>query len=44
MALVGARVHSEHVQVARSDIKPEAVEKCRDVENEPISRKKQRDT
>jgi hypothetical protein len=30
------RAHSEHVQVIRSNIGPESVEKCRDVQNEPI--------
>jgi hypothetical protein len=33
--------HSEHVQVIRSHIDPVLVEKCRDVENEPISENKQ---
>jgi hypothetical protein len=30
------RLLSEHVQVIRSNIGPESVEKCRDVQNEPI--------
>jgi hypothetical protein len=34
--------HSEHVQVIGCDIKLELVEKCRDVEEGPISRKKHR--
>jgi hypothetical protein len=29
--------HFENIQVISCDIKPESVEKCRDVENEPIS-------
>jgi hypothetical protein len=37
MILVNVGVPSEHVQVIRSDIGPESVEKCRDVQNEPIS-------
>jgi hypothetical protein len=36
MVMVDAGVHSEHVEVIRSKIGPESVEKCRDVENEPI--------
>jgi hypothetical protein len=39
VVLVDAEVHSEHVQVIGMDIGPESVEKCRDVENESISRK-----
>jgi hypothetical protein len=31
---VGA--HLQHVQVIRSNIGPKSVEKCRDVQNEPI--------
>jgi hypothetical protein len=38
-----ARVHFKHVQVIRSDIEPELVNKCTDVENEPISRGKLRE-
>jgi hypothetical protein len=44
MALVNSRAHSKHVQVIRCDIKWESVEKFRDVQNEPISGKKQRMT
>jgi hypothetical protein len=36
MVLENVRVSSEHVQVIRSNIGPESVEKCRDVQNEPI--------
>jgi hypothetical protein len=36
MALVYTGVHLEHVQVIRSDIGPQSVEKYRDVQNEPI--------
>jgi hypothetical protein len=36
MVAVNADAHSEHVQVIRSNIEPELVEKCRDVQNEPI--------
>jgi hypothetical protein len=36
MVLIDVRVPSEHVQVIRSNIRPESVEKCRDVQNEPI--------
>jgi hypothetical protein len=42
MAIVDVRVHSEYGQVIRSNIVPELVEKCRDVQNEPISGKKLR--
>jgi hypothetical protein len=35
--LVDTRVHFEHIQVNRCDIELESVEKCRDVENEPVS-------
>jgi hypothetical protein len=42
MALVNSRAYSKHVQVIRSDIKRESVEKFRDVQNEPISGKKLR--
>jgi hypothetical protein len=42
MVLVDTGAHFEHVQVIRYDIKAEADEKCRDVQNEPISRKKLR--
>jgi hypothetical protein len=37
MILVDVGVHLEHVQVIRSKIGPELVEKYRDVQNEPIS-------
>jgi hypothetical protein len=33
MVLENVRVSSEHVQVIRSNIGPESVEKCRDVQN-----------
>jgi hypothetical protein len=36
MVLVDISIPSEHVQVIRSNIGPESVEKCRDVQNEPI--------
>jgi hypothetical protein len=36
------RVPPEHVQVIICDIKRESVEKLREVQNEPISRKKLR--
>jgi hypothetical protein len=36
MILVDVKVFPEHVQVIRSKIGPESVEKCRDVQNEPI--------
>jgi hypothetical protein len=36
MDLIDVRVSLEHVQVIRSNIKPESVEKCWDVQNEPI--------
>jgi hypothetical protein len=36
MILVDVRVPLEHVQVIRSNIGPESIEKCRDVQNEPI--------
>jgi hypothetical protein len=39
MLLVDKRVHSEHVQVIRSDIEPESVEKCSEVENGMVSEK-----
>jgi hypothetical protein len=37
--LVNVRVFPEHVQVIRSNIGHKSFEKCRDVQNEPISRK-----
>jgi hypothetical protein len=37
MTLVDGGVHYEHVQVFRCNIKPESAQKCKDVENEPIS-------
>jgi hypothetical protein len=36
MVLIDVRVPFEHVQAIRSNIEPESVEKCRDVQNEPI--------
>jgi hypothetical protein len=36
MILIDVRVFLEHVQVIRSNIGPESVEKCRDVHNETI--------
>jgi hypothetical protein len=36
MVLIDVRVHLEHVKVIRSNIEPESVEKCRDVQNEQI--------
>jgi hypothetical protein len=36
MVLIGVRVYPEYVQTIRSNIGPESVEKCRDVQNEPI--------
>jgi hypothetical protein len=36
MVPVDVTVPLEHVQVIRSNIEPESVEKCRDVQNEPI--------
>jgi hypothetical protein len=36
MILVDVRISLEHVQVIRSNIGPELVEKCRDVQNESI--------
>jgi hypothetical protein len=44
MVLLDAVVHFEQVQVIRSDIGPESVEKCRKVENVLISEKRHRDT
>jgi hypothetical protein len=46
MILIDVEVQLEHVQVIRSNIGPKSVEKCRDVQNEPIepiSGKKLRD-
>jgi hypothetical protein len=37
MIPVNVGILPEHVQVIRSNIGPESVEKCRDVQNEPIS-------
>jgi hypothetical protein len=37
MVLVDLKNFLEHVQVIRFSIGPESVEKCRDVQNEPIS-------
>jgi hypothetical protein len=36
MILVHVQIPLEHVQLFRSNIVPESVEKCRDVQNEPI--------
>jgi hypothetical protein len=36
MILVDVGIHLQHVQIIRSNIRPESVEKCRDVQNEPI--------
>jgi hypothetical protein len=36
MVLIDRGFCSEHVKVMESDIGPESVEKCRDVQNEPI--------
>jgi hypothetical protein len=37
MVLVDVRVPPEHLQIIKSNIGPESIEKCRDVQNEPIS-------
>jgi hypothetical protein len=42
MASVDEEAHFRHVKVIRCNINPELVEKCRNVENEPISGKKLR--
>jgi hypothetical protein len=36
MILVDIRAPLEHVKVIKSNIGPESVEKCRDVQNDPI--------
>jgi hypothetical protein len=36
MILVDVEVFLEHVKVIRFNIGPKSVEKCRDVQNEPI--------
>jgi hypothetical protein len=36
MVLLDVRIPPEHDQVITSNIGPESVEKCRDVQNEPI--------
>jgi hypothetical protein len=36
MILMDVRVPLKHVKVIRSKIGPELVQKCRDVQNEPI--------
>jgi hypothetical protein len=36
MVVVVVEIPLEHVQVIRSNIEPESVEKSRDVQNEPI--------
>jgi hypothetical protein len=36
MVLIDVKVPPEHVKVIRSNIGPESVEQCRDVQNEPI--------
>jgi hypothetical protein len=41
--LVDVGIHYKHVEVTRSNIGPESVKKCGDVENEPISGKKLRE-
>jgi hypothetical protein len=37
MILIDVEISPEQVQVIRSNIGPESVEKCRDVQNAPIS-------
>jgi hypothetical protein len=37
MSPANSSAQFEHVQVIRCNIGPESVEKCRDVQNEPIS-------
>jgi hypothetical protein len=44
MVLVDSKAHPERVQIIRCDIKPRSVVRTRDVENEPISEEKLRDT
>jgi hypothetical protein len=39
MVLINAKAHYKQVKVIRSDIGTEPAEKCRDAQNEPISRK-----
>jgi hypothetical protein len=36
MTPVDAKTHFEHFQVIRCDIEPQSVQKCQDVQNEPI--------
>jgi hypothetical protein len=36
MVLVDVRVSPEHFQIIRTNIGPELVKKCREVQNEPI--------
>jgi hypothetical protein len=36
MVPIDVRITAKHVQVIRSNIGPESVEKCRDVRNKPI--------
>jgi hypothetical protein len=36
MILVDVGAPLEHIQVIRSNIGPKSIEKCRDVQNEPI--------
>jgi hypothetical protein len=36
MVLVDVKIQPEHGILIRSNIGPESVEKCRDVQNEPI--------
>jgi hypothetical protein len=36
MILVDVRVPPEHLKLIRSNIRPESIEKCRDVQNESI--------
>jgi hypothetical protein len=43
MVLEDTRIHSEHSQVIKRDIKPRSAEKSRDAENGSISEKKRRE-
>jgi hypothetical protein len=36
MVLVDVGFHHEHLQVIRSNIEPELIQKWRDVQNEPV--------
>jgi hypothetical protein len=42
IVLVDVGPHFEHVKLIRYNIKPNWVKKCRNVQNKPILRKKQR--